>query len=318
MRSKNFRDFEAFAATVRDVDCVMTIQNPVHHLWSITQVKLGGMDLQLGKLGSGNIVEGQSMQDGYLLYLPLTGRTEYTANGTVLDTNSFAILEPDCEFCISTRFEHDWCSIFVPTSKFDQGGSPDGPHSGRKKSNCRVTGANRQLANSARSIMSEIMNASANSQGFDSSQAAKSAAAALMKVASSVIRDKQEDEPDHTGRPRVSRSDIIRRSKKLLARRTGKIVRVNDLAAAAGVSERTLRAAFIEYFGTGPVHYLQLRQLHQVRHALQAADPEAASVSDVLTEHNVWEFGRFAARYRRLFGECPSESLQAAEPGRSV
>jgi len=318
MRSKNFRDFEAFAATVRDVDCVMTIQNPVHHLWSITQVKLGGMDLQLGKLGSGNIVEGQSMQDGYVLYLPLSDRIEYSANGTVLDTNSFAILEPGSEFCVSTRFEHDWCSMFIPTSMLDQAGGPDAPQLGSRKSICRVTRANRELANSARSIMSEIMSASASFRGFESSPAAISGAEALMKVASLVIGDKQEDEPDHTGRPRVSRSDIIRRSKKLLARRTGKIVRVNDLAAAAGVSERTLRAAFIEYFGTGPVHYLQLRQLHQVRHALQAADPEAASVSDVLTEHNVWEFGRFAARYRRLFGECPSESLQAAEPGRSV
>jgi len=29
----------------------------------------------------------------------------------------------------------------------------------------------------------------------------------------------------------------------------------------------------------------------------------------VLVQHGIWEFGRFAARYRRQFGETPSETL---------
>ena len=79
---------------------------------------------------------------------------------------------------------------------------------------------------------------------------------------------------------------------------------------AAGVSERTLRTAFHEYFGVGPVRYLQLRQLRQVHSALRAADPEAASVGDLLVQHGEWEFSRFARRYRRLFGELPSQTLR--------
>jgi AraC family ethanolamine operon transcriptional activator len=59
---------------------------------------------------------------------------------------------------------------------------------------------------------------------------------------------------------------------------------VADFAAAAEMSERTLRTAFNEYFGVGPVRYLQLRQLHQVRRTLQAADPEAVSVSEALND----------------------------------
>jgi hypothetical protein len=35
---------------------------------------------------------------------------------------------------------------------------------------------------------------------------------------------------------------------------------------------------------------------------------EEVSVADVLLQHGEWEFGRFAARYRRLFGELPSET----------
>ncbi len=47
------------------------------------------------------------------------------------------------------------------------------------------------------------------------------------------------------------------------------------MAARAEVSERTLQTAFKEYFGVGPIRYLQLRQLRQINIALQAAQPMA-------------------------------------------
>jgi transcriptional regulator GlxA family with amidase domain len=86
------------------------------------------------------------------------------------------------------------------------------------------------------------------------------------------------------------------------------------MAAAADVSERTLRSAFHEYYGTGPVDYLQLRRLNQVRRVLRAAEPGEVTVTDVLLHHGVLQFGRFASQYRRLFGESPSETLQAGPP----
>ena len=97
---------------------------------------------------------------------------------------------------------------------------------------------------------------------------------------------------------------------ELLDQQAGNVVSVRDLAAAACVSERTLRSAFNEYFGVGPVHYLQLQHLHRVHRALKAADPEEVSVSQILVEQGEWAFGRFASRYRRLFGELPSETLR--------
>ena len=96
----------------------MLLQNSTRRIWTISKVFLPGIHVQLGRLGSGNIVEGQSWADGYLLYLPLTDACAYSTNGTVLEKGSFAILEPGCEFCVSTKDEHDWCSVFVPSHKF--------------------------------------------------------------------------------------------------------------------------------------------------------------------------------------------------------
>ena len=155
------------------------------------------------------------------------------------------------------------------------------------------------------------MEAAASSSRFEASRAAALARTELVKVAAAVIGHGRVNEAKRKGRPRVPRQEIIRRSKILLEKREGKPVVVGDLAAAAGVSERTLQAAFNEYFGIGPVRYLQVRQLHQIHRALKSTDPRAKSVTNVLTDHGVWELGRFASRYRRLFGELPSQSMKS-------
>ena len=312
MKYEYFQDFEAFSSSVKDVDCTMMLQNPKRHSWSMCHVNLPDLHIQLGRLGSGNIVEGQSWSNGYVLYLPLTDRCEYSANGTVLERNSFMIMEPGCDICISTRDEHDWCSIFVPTHKLAATTELVEPSSGSEQMKCRVrvSRPNPQLAEQFRGFVFRIMNAANHCSQIESGPAAKVAAAEALKISSLVVGQRQGGEPNQTGRPRLSRSEIIAFSKDLLEEYDSQPFLVGELAAAAGVSERTLRAAFKDYFGLGPARYLQLRQLHQVHRALRVAEPEAVSVTDVLTLYGVWEFGRFASRYRQLFGELPSETLR--------
>ena len=71
MESKSFTDYDAFAASVSDVDAEMMFQNPRVRSWSINKVYLPDTHVQLGRLGTGNIVQGQSWSTGYVVYLPL-------------------------------------------------------------------------------------------------------------------------------------------------------------------------------------------------------------------------------------------------------
>ena len=96
----------------------MMFQNAKFRSWTINHVYLSDMHVQLGRLGSGSIVEGRSWSNGYLIYLPLSANCEYLANGTAIQKGSFLILEPGCDFCVATTSKHDWCSIFVPTNSF--------------------------------------------------------------------------------------------------------------------------------------------------------------------------------------------------------
>ena len=300
-----FQDFDAFAESIRDIDSRMLLRNPQQRIWSTSSVDLDEIDVQVGRLGSGNIAQGQLRPGGYMLYLPLTDTVEYSANGSILERNSFAILDPGCEFCISTKVEHDWCVAFIPSRFFAQRGDPPEEPS----RSCHVTLPDRLAVAQFRTIVSDVMNAAFTCPDFEASLAAQHARSEVLQIASRVFRPTRTVESKREGRPRVARRKIIQHSMNLLEQRARAHVTVGELAAAANVSERTFRAAFREYFGVSPSRYLQLRQLHQVHRALLAADPDEETVSEILMAHGEWAFGRFASRYRKHFGKLPSQTL---------
>jgi AraC family ethanolamine operon transcriptional activator len=314
MKSWHFTDFDDFSSSVGGIDSVMLLQNAVRHRWDLEAVEISGTQVQVGRLGSGNIVEGLSSPDAYALYLPLTYTCAQSANGVLIPKGGFMILEPGCEMHLSIGSAHRWCSIHIPTLAFDHAGDLGEPSLASEKPTCRVIRPKRQLERQFRASVLELMTTAANYPQFESSNASAVASARLLKLGSEILGRSPEREPHRAGRPKIAREQIIRRSLELLEERSGERVVVADMAAAADVSERTLRAAFHEYYGAGPVHYLKLRRLNQVRRALRAAEPEEVTVTQVLLHHGVLQFGRFASQYRRLFGESPSETLQAGPP----
>jgi AraC-like DNA-binding protein len=97
-----------------------------------------------------------------------------------------------------------------------------------------------------------------------------------------------------------------------LASDLGRRFRTRELCAAMGVPERTLRVCCAEFLGVSPSRYLRLRRLNQVRAELRRADPMTASVAKIAQRYQFSELGRFAASYRALFGEAPSDTLRRA------
>ena len=306
MRHKRFLDFDEFAVSVQDVDCRMLLRNAKRRVWTIDGVEVDSIDVQLGRLGSGNIAQGTVRLDGYMIYAPLTDRVEYVANGCVVDRNACVVMEPGSEFCISTKVAHDWAAVFVPKRHFPIGGLPLQADSRI----CRVTRPNRPAAARFRDLVGETLFSAAQSAQFASSSSANQAAEEILNCVSAIAEWLPTGEK-REGRPRVPRERVIKLALEHMERQAKNPIRIGDLAAAAGVSERTLRAVFGEFYGMGPTRFLQLNRLHQIRRALKAADSEHASVSQILIDHGEWAFSRFASRYRRLFGELPSQTLRA-------
>ncbi len=83
-----------------------------------------------------------------------------------------------------------------------------------------------------------------------------------------------------------------------------------ELCTVLGVQKRSLRDSCAQHLGMGPMSYLRLRRMTLVRHALRLARPTDSSVAELARRHGFTRLGRFAARYRQLFGELPSVTLR--------
>ncbi len=86
-----------------------------------------------------------------------------------------------------------------------------------------------------------------------------------------------------------------------------------ELCAVAGCSAKSLETLFLRCVGETPNRYLRRWRLWRAREALSAADPATRTVSEIAVACGFWELGRFAGRYRELFGESPSQTLMGTE-----
>jgi AraC-like DNA-binding protein len=91
-------------------------------------------------------------------------------------------------------------------------------------------------------------------------------------------------------------------------------VQLETLAAIAGLRPRTLEAQFKRHLGTTPLGWARRLRLARARQQLLSA-PDSASVTDVAMATGFTQLGRFAAYYRRQFGELPSQTLRTARSG---
>jgi AraC family ethanolamine operon transcriptional activator len=113
---------------------------------------------------------------------------------------------------------------------------------------------------------------------------------------------------DRTACQPSNRARLVRRAEDYMRAHLGDPLSVLDLCREFDVSERTLHYAFQEVRGLSPMAYFQAVRLNAVRQELRAA-------ADRVTVHEIaqrWGFshtGEFAAAYRRLFGELPSQTL---------
>jgi AraC family ethanolamine operon transcriptional activator len=82
-----------------------------------------------------------------------------------------------------------------------------------------------------------------------------------------------------------------------------------DLCRELGVSERALHYAFQDIRGLSPMAYFQAGRLNAVRQELKAAAAGTATVREIARRWGFGHTGEFAAAYRRLFGELPSQTL---------
>jgi len=115
---------------------------------------------------------------------------------------------------------------------------------------------------------------------------------------------------DHVRNVHLHRARVMGRLEEALTANAEEPLYMAELSAQVGVSYWTLRDCWLEYLGMSPKRYLWLRRMNLARRALQRANAEKTTVTEIASDYGFWELGRFSVAYRSLFGESPSTALR--------
>jgi len=102
---------------------------------------------------------------------------------------------------------------------------------------------------------------------------------------------------------------IVARARAFIHANLDQPLSIEKIASAAATSHRTLNRAFHVVLDETPYSYVLKLRLHRIRHELVADAEAACTITMAAHRWNIAEMGRFAASYRDLFGELPSQTL---------
>ena len=83
-----------------------------------------------------------------------------------------------------------------------------------------------------------------------------------------------------------------------------------DIAAAVGVTPRSVQYMFRRHLGTTPLEYLRRLRLDRAHRDLQAADPSVDTVTAIAGRWGFSHAGRFSIAYKQVYGIKPSRTLR--------
>ncbi len=87
---------------------------------------------------------------------------------------------------------------------------------------------------------------------------------------------------------------------------------LSDIAAAIGVTPRSVQYTFRRHLGTTPLEYLRRVRLDRAHRDLQAADPAVDTVMEIAGRWRFGHPGRFSMAYTEAFGTPPSRTLRGS------
>jgi AraC family ethanolamine operon transcriptional activator len=311
MPTQTFSSPEAYVAGIGNANLrVSLVLRRSLAPWMFSSLDLPDLRLQWGQGGGCTLTEGAVVRDGGVILFPTHNAQAMRMNGHQFDAQTFRLQMHGDELSLASTEPHRWFSMAVPGGVLAEW---SGAGTTARVLSSRFFQVPGDRAEAFRRAVTQLGSIVQRAPGaLESSAAVRTTARKLTDLVREAIWGLPIAEAS-PGRQSIPRRQIVRVVMDLIDSEGREYVTVPDLASAAGVSERTLRAAFHDYFGIGPVQFLKLRTLNLARDALGNSDPALTTVTGVATRFGVWELGRFARDYRRLFGELPSQTLRRAQ-----
>lgn len=305
-----YDSFDKYADETPGADALPLMTSPSAHRCNCARLRLDETVLQFGSGANGTIVHGKTCRNSFFLFMQSLERARALVfDGRIIKWPEIVVIAPAADFTFACTGMAQWISLSVAIEPGNGGGNLRNYFDPTQNNKTLITPPAAELRRfiDAATAAREAMQLAEPRRKID----AQAIEASLLEILPSILANSVVD-----GRGFDQRSEEIIAKVRERLRRNHQ-VSVAALAEAAGVSERTLHRAFRKYFHMGPKRYLKMRQLNLVRRAIRQNGSAPASVTDILTQHGVTEFGRFAIEYKALFRESPAETLQKRRALRS-
>ncbi len=310
MHTRLFQDYDDYAHAVEQVDARFMLRKLEQSRWQLGDICLpGGVRVQHCWSGSGLIVQGSGTPGGVLLAIPAAG--QFVANGQSVSGDGALLIAADQEFLVTMTGRHRCFNVFVPDALLQRSGllTDDGK---LRQTPTQVLQGNSRGERSVATLLTRfVANAASGPELAAGSKALANFELGLVNAIRMAWGPAHDVANSSAGRHKtVDRHKILDAIDIIEAAPTNSIT-MSELVGRTSVPERTLRAGFRKYLGMSPTQYMQLRLMHKARQRLAGGSPEQLTVARVAADLGIWDFGRFAQRYRHIFGESPSATLRA-------
>ncbi|MFL6547915.1 MAG: helix-turn-helix domain-containing protein [Povalibacter sp.] len=305
-----YTDFDEFADSIRGLDGRYIPTASSEDNWWIDREPIGQLTVQRTQIGAPVTFAGDGSPDSITVGIPLSDASELRIDGQPMSPSGFIVIRRDRPFTYAAPRKSKWIGLTIPKVLFEDPCFADAAQLlDQRLSETRAS----TLMPSLRRVsqLLDLLCGEKTPVHITGPQARAAAQEQVLLSVAQMLRDSFSDSrTQRFGRPRVMRDTVLARCVTVFRENTGQPILVGDLCKQVGVSERTLRNVFHEYFGVGPVRFLRARQLHEIRGALLRAQVGQDTVTSVAMRFGVWDFSLFARSYRAMFGEAPSETLR--------
>lgn len=140
----------------------------------------------------------------------------------------------------------------------------------------------------------------------------ESAESKLIATACRALFSGQPDLDGRTLRASERKLGLVRQLENAFNEQIAKAFVMRDLVTTTGLKARNLGDAVHRIFGVSPRELFEVHRLHQIRREIVHTAIEGISIGEVAAKYGFSNAGRFTARYAKLFGERPVQTIQKA------
>jgi AraC family ethanolamine operon transcriptional activator len=320
-----FADVESLAAAYDTSDVEFVRLSPTTFTAELTQLDLGGIRVRLARFGSPSgeahptrpigLVRGGWRAGRAALFLPVGPATGSIANGHAWSAVGTVMLAPGGEIHnVAVARHQDWAAVDLDAdtlaAMMDESGLPALSQGAPRSISLWQRG---RFAALQAAILGSVRDAVALPPGLMVGGVLSALRDSVMNALLAAFATMAGDDLALSRQSRASLR-IVTAADQLLRADPARPIYTDTLCAALAVSPSKLFNAYRAAYRISPHQFLKCRRLSMARQALRAAAPGHDRVKQAALAHGFFNLGRFAAEYRAMFGEMPSQTLARGTP----